>query len=108
MMALVSNDTQMIQSMSDKDCVTAQQLEDMYQHTTFALRDSHREPALCSTDSQGILQPARPGECSKFILPGELSWYFGSGFLVLQCLVAAGLVYTYISADLYNGNVILG
>ncbi|KAG9757491.1 hypothetical protein KCU73_g4382, partial [Aureobasidium melanogenum] len=71
--------------------------------TAFALRNSGQGPTLCCVDSQANIQSTRPSKPTKFILPIELSWYFGSGFLVLQCLVAAGLVYIYVSANLYNG-----
>ncbi|KAH0366132.1 hypothetical protein KCU65_g5613, partial [Aureobasidium melanogenum] len=103
MMSIVGNDTHMIQTMSDKDSATSQQLDNMYQQTAFALRNSPQGPTLCCLDSQVNVQPVRSSKPSGFILPIELSWYFGSSFLVLQCLVAAGLVYTYVSANLYNG-----
>jgi hypothetical protein len=100
MMALTSNDAHMVQTMSDKDLSTSHQLEDLYQQTTFALRDSHQGPMLCCLDPPATVEPTK---VSKPILPVELSWYFGVGFLSLQCLVAGALVFTYVSADLNNG-----
>lgn len=107
MMALTSNDTQMVQTMSDKDFATSQELEDLYQQTTFVLRNNDQGPTLCCDDTQATTGAVVSRNLSKSILPVELSWCFGSAFLVLQGLVATALVFTYVSANFNNGDHVL-
>ncbi|KAI4749438.1 hypothetical protein E4T50_00275 [Aureobasidium sp. EXF-12298] len=103
MMALTSNDTHLVQTMGNKDSTTSDQLETLYQHTTFAIQDSHRGPMLRCVDPPATVEATQPLLPSRSVLPVELSWYFGASFLSLQCLVIAALVFTYISANLNNG-----
>jgi hypothetical protein len=106
LMTLVCNDHPIIENMGANDSATSQQLEELFQKTTFTLQRgvNHQEPTLRylgpdvqSSSKDLIAKPTAP------ILPPELSWRFGLGLITLQGLVVAGLAYTYVRAHLHNG-----
>lgn len=109
LMTLACNDHPIVENMSTKDRATSQELEELFQKTTFALQRgiNHQEPILrylgpdvqFSSSKDLVAEPTAP------ILPPELSWRFGLGFIILQGLVVAGLAYTYARAQLHNGKV---
>ncbi|THV67308.1 hypothetical protein D6C81_06928 [Aureobasidium pullulans] len=103
MMALSGNDSRLVQTMSGKDCATSTELENSYRHTTFALRNCHQGPTLCCIDPDLKTTSVVRAKSARPILPVELSWYFGSGFLGLQLLVIVALVFTYIRTHRDNG-----
>jgi len=103
MMALAANDTHLVQTMRDKDLTTSDQLETLYQQTTFKLQEGHQGPTLCCMNPPATATAARCLSPQKYSLPMELSWCFGTAFLSLQCLTVGALVSTYICANLNNG-----
>lgn len=108
LMTLTSNDQRIIKVTSGKDFATSQELENLFQQASFHLQpaSASQETTLCyiSPDPQSP-PPDKPLTKSLPLLPIELSWIFGVAFLTLQGSVMAALVYTYIRAQLQDGNV---
>jgi hypothetical protein len=104
---LTGKDHHLVDSLSDKDSATSQELEEQFSKTTFALPkgNEYQGPALCylgpgvqsGPKEAQIVNPTKP------ILPFELSWLFGLGLIILQGMVLAALVYTFVRAQLHNG-----
>ncbi|THX68971.1 hypothetical protein D6D05_09204 [Aureobasidium pullulans] len=107
LMALTSEDPFIIQKMSEKDGSTSEELERLYEKMPFVLKqgDDYQEPKLCCLDPQSQPEPTHKSTVISTapILPPELSWLFGSVFLVLQGSIVAALVYTCIRSSLDNG-----
>ncbi|THZ88201.1 hypothetical protein D6C84_01122 [Aureobasidium pullulans] len=107
LMALTSEDSFIIQKMSEKDGSTSEELEQLYEKMPFVLKqgDNYQEPKLCCLDPQSQPEPTHKSTVISTvpILPPELSWLFGSVFLVLQGSIVAALVYTCIRSSLDNG-----
>ncbi|TIA74142.1 hypothetical protein D6C76_06406 [Aureobasidium pullulans] len=107
LMALTSEDPFIIQKMSEKDGSTSEELEQLYEKMPFVLKqgDDYQEPKLCCLDPQSQPEPTYRSTVISTapILPPELSWLFGSVFLVLQGSIMAALVYTCIRSSLDNG-----
>lgn len=109
LLTLTCNDHAIVESMGTKDSATTQELEELFQKTTFALQrgTNQPEPSLrylgpdvqSSSTKDLVAKPTPP------ILPPELSWRFGLGFIILQGLVVAILAYTYVRAHLQNGTM---
>jgi hypothetical protein len=107
LMTLAGKDHRLVGVMSGKDCATSHELGEQFQKTSFALqkRSDFQEPALCylgpgaqpQTGKRTAINPTKP------ILPPELSWVSGFGFLTLQGLIMAALVYTWVRAQLHDG-----
>jgi hypothetical protein len=107
-MTLAGKDHHLVEVMSGKDCATSHELEEQFQKTAFALQNKgdSQEPALCylgpgaqpQTGERTAFNPTKP------ILPPELSWVSGLGFLMLQGLIMVALVYTWVRAQLHDGN----
>jgi len=108
-MTLTCKDPRTIQTMGDNDCATSGKLEKLYGKTPFVLSksDDDQETALCCLDQDSPRTPVHvlDEESTAPILPPELSWLSGSMFLVLQCLIVVALIYTWIRANMNDGNV---
>jgi hypothetical protein len=108
LMNLVGRDHHLVDVMSGEDRVTSQQLEKRFQDTTFVLHKGSylEEPTLCYFDPkmQSRIKEDPAVNPTAPILPPELSWPAGLGFLMLQGLVLATLVYTYVRVQLHDGN----
>ncbi|KAH0030196.1 hypothetical protein KCU78_g3135, partial [Aureobasidium melanogenum] len=101
MMALFGSDSCTVQRMSEDDCATSTDLEAKYKNMRFALSRlrSDQCPTICynghhDSDSDTFLSVQKP-TTSKLILPMELSWAFGIGFLGLQIGLAITLLYLF-------------
>ncbi|KAH0314041.1 hypothetical protein KCU71_g6731, partial [Aureobasidium melanogenum] len=108
LMTLTSNDQRMIKATSEKDCATSQELENLFQEARFHLQppSDSQETTLCYLNPDPQSPPSYKAPTKPLpLLPTELSWIFGVAFLILQGSVMAALVYTYLRAQLQDGNV---
>ncbi|THW14865.1 hypothetical protein D6D24_05255 [Aureobasidium pullulans] len=109
LMALSGRDPRIIQRMSRDDCATSKDLSVTYQETRFALSkaESSQGPNIYCTEpydySQHASKSPRTLAASKLVLPMELSWAFGLGFLCLQIAVVVALLYIYLRVRAENG-----
>ncbi|KAI5202729.1 hypothetical protein E4T38_05513 [Aureobasidium subglaciale] len=101
-MAMSSDDPILVYTMAKEDRATSEELDALYGQTQFVLREGavDRGSILSCVDSP---LPSETIPNPETVLPIELSWIFGSGFLSLQIVVAAALVYTYMRTNLENG-----
>jgi hypothetical protein len=108
LMTLVGKDLHIVDVMSGEDRATSQELEGQFQDTTFVLqkRSDFEEPTLCylNPKMQSRLKEDPTVDPTAPILPPELSWPAGLGFLILQGLVMGALVYAYVRVQLHDGN----
>ncbi|KAI4853290.1 hypothetical protein E4T44_00934 [Aureobasidium sp. EXF-8845] len=104
---LTGNDHHLVDRLSDKDCATSQELEEKFSEITFALPkgNEYHGPALCyhGPEVQSGPREVPVVNPTKSILPFELSWLFGLCLIILQGIVLAALVYTFVRAQLHDG-----
>lgn len=110
LMALSGGDSRLVHKMSGDDCATSKDLKATYEDAQFALSKSELDqgPTICYTgpDDQllsNIISSQKPRASLKPVLPMELSWMFGLGFLCLQIGLMAALLYVYIRIQYNNG-----
>jgi hypothetical protein len=104
---LTGKDHHLVDRLSNKDCATSQELEEQFSKTTFALpkENEYQGPALCylGPEVQSGPKEVQVVNPTKPILPFELSWLSGLCLIILQGIVLAALVYTFVRAQLHDG-----
>lgn len=109
LMTLTGNDQRIIKATREKDCATSQELENLFQDSSFRLQPASdsQGTTLCYLGPDSQEPPSDQANTKSLpLLPIELSWILGVAFLMFQGSVMAALAYTYIQAQLQDGNVL--